>query len=214
MDTNTKRLTATAMLCAAAYSAAMVCRVPVVLFLKYDPKDIVVTLGGLIWGPLTSCTVSAIVSVLQMLTTSSTGIWGCVMNMVSTCAFACPAAFLYRRRPTLSGAAMGLGAGVVSMAAVMLVWNYLVAPLYMGYPREEIVKLLLSAFLPFNLIKGGLNACFTFFLYRPVTRALCKTGLLPVSAEAKEPKALGLWLLWGMVTVSCVWLLLSLKGML
>jgi hypothetical protein len=40
------------MLSATAY--VVVGRIPVVLFLKYNPKDIIITLGGLIWGPLTS----------------------------------------------------------------------------------------------------------------------------------------------------------------
>lgn len=70
----TKKLTATAMLCALAYIAAMVLRIPIVLFLKYDPKDIIIVIGGLIWGPLTSLTVTVIVSVVQMFTISGTGI--------------------------------------------------------------------------------------------------------------------------------------------
>lgn len=53
MDNNTKKITTTAMLSAIAYVVVVVGRIPVVLFLKYDPKDIIITLGGLIWGPLT-----------------------------------------------------------------------------------------------------------------------------------------------------------------
>ena len=33
------------------------------------------------------------------------------------------------------------------MVTVMMVWNYLVTPLYMGYPREAVVELLIPAFL-------------------------------------------------------------------
>lgn len=214
MESKTRKLTVTAMLCAIAYMMAMVGRVPVVLFLKYDPKDIVITLGGLIWGPMTSCTIAAVVSVLQMFTTSSTGIWGCIMNIVSTCSFSCPAALIYKRKRTLSGAVMGLLAGVCSMAVVMMLWNYLLAPLYMGYPREEIVKLLLTAFLPFNLIKGGLNACFTFLLYKPVTSALRRTGYFSPVSDHEYKKPVGIWLFCGMVIVSCVLLIFSLNGML
>ena len=54
----------------------------------------------------------------------------------------------------------------------MMFWNYWIAPIYMGYPREAIVKLLLPAFLPFNLIKGGLNAAIAMLLYKPVVTAL------------------------------------------
>lgn len=126
MESKTKRMTAMAMLVAMAYIMAMIGRVPVVLFLKYDPKDIIITLGGLMYGPLTACIISVVVSLIQMVTTSSTGIWGCIMNIISTCAFSCVAAFIYKKKRTLSGAVIGLLAGIISMASVMLVWNYLI----------------------------------------------------------------------------------------
>ena len=62
MNNNVKKLVSAGMLCAIAYVMVMVGRVPVVLFLQYDPKDIIITLGGLIWGPLMSLLVSIIVS--------------------------------------------------------------------------------------------------------------------------------------------------------
>ena len=83
MKNNTKKITTTAMLAAIAYVVVVVGRIPVVLFLKYDPKDIIITLGGLIWGPLTSFTVSVIVSLIEMVTISENGILGCIMNIVS-----------------------------------------------------------------------------------------------------------------------------------
>lgn len=178
----TKKLTATAMLCALAYIAAMVLRIPIVLFLKYDPKDIIIVIGGLIWGPLTSLTVTVIVSVVQMFTISGTGIWGCVMNVISSCSFACTASFFYRKRQKLSGAVLGLLCGCICQAAVMMLWNYLVAPVYMGYPREAVAELLLPAFLPFNLIKGGINAAVTLLLYKPVVTVLRRSNLI----EAKD----------------------------
>lgn len=52
MDERTKKLTTLAMLCALAYIAVAVFRIPVVLFLKYDPKDVIIAIGGFIYGPL------------------------------------------------------------------------------------------------------------------------------------------------------------------
>ena len=40
MNVKAKRITTIAMLCALAYVVMAVGRVPVVLFLKYDPKDV------------------------------------------------------------------------------------------------------------------------------------------------------------------------------
>ena len=164
-----------------------------VLFLKYDPKDIIITLGGLIWGPLISFTVSVIVSLIEMVTISEKGILGCIMNIVSSCSFACTAAVIYKKKRTLKGAVVGLLSGSVAMVLVMMLWNYLIAPIYMGYPREAVAKLLLPAFLPFNLLKSGLNAGFTFLLYKPITTALRRTGYLSESAVEQNQKPVLAW---------------------
>ena len=213
MDDRTKKITAAAMLSAIAYVVMALGRIPVVLFLSYDPKDIVITLGGLIWGPLPAFAVSVIVSVIEMVTVSDTGVIGCVMNIVSTCAFACMAAVIYRKFRSLKGALAALGAACVAMTAVMLLWNYLVTPIYMGYPREAVAQLLLPAFLPFNLLKSGLNAAFTFLLYKPVVTALRKSGCIEGAEQRGGGRHRGLLLLAAAVIVTCVMLILVLNGM-
>lgn len=206
----TKKLTTTAMLCALAYVTVLFGRIPVILFLKYDPKDIVIVIGGLLFGPLTSAVVTVIVSMVQMFTISGTGILGCIMNIVSSCCFACPAAFIYKRRRRLSGAMLGLFCGVVCQAAVMMLWNYLIAPLYLGYSREEVVKLLLPAFLPFNLIKGGLNGAFTMLLYKPVVTALRRFHVVESAGGPEKMRInMGVLLAALFVIVTCVLLILS-----
>lgn len=212
MNSNAKKITTTAMLCAIAYVMVVIGRIPVVLFLKYDPKDIVITLGGLIWSPMTSFIVSVIVSLIEMVTISENGILGCIMNIVSTCSFACTAAVIYKKRRTLSGAVIGLLVGGLMMVLVMMLWNYLIAPIYMGYPREAVAKLLLPAFLPFNLLKAGLNGAFTFLLYKPIITALRKTGYISGAADMPKDKPIGLWLLAGAIIITCILLILSLNG--
>lgn len=206
----TTKLTTTAMLCALAYITVLFGRIPVVLFLKYDPKDVVIVIGGLLFGPFTSAVVTVIVSVVQMFTISGTGILGCIMNIVSSCSFACPAAFIYKRRRRLSGAMLGLFCGVVCQAAVMMLWNYLITPVYLGYPREEVVKLLLPAFLPFNLIKGGLNGAFTMLLYKPVVTALRRFHVVESAGGPEKMRInMGVLLAALFVIVTCVLLILS-----
>lgn len=212
MDSKTKKITTTAMLCAIAYVVVVIGRIPVVLFLKYDPKDIIITLGGLIWGPMTSFIVSVIVSLIEMVTISENGVLGCIMNIVSTCSFACTASVIYKRKRTLSGAVTGLVTGSLMMVLVMLLWNYLIAPIYMGYPREAVAKLLIPAFLPFNLLKAGLNAGFTFLLYKPITRALRKAGYISESQNMQSRKPVGLWLFSGVIVLTCILLILSFNG--
>ena len=179
MNRKTKNITTLAMLCALAYAAAAAGRVPLVLFLKYDPKDIVIAAGGLLFGPFASFTTALIVSFAEMFTISDTGIIGCVMNLLAACAFACPAAFIYQKMRTRKGAVIGLTVGIVVLTAVMLLWNYLITPIYMHMERSVVAAMLPTVFLPFNLVKGGLNMALTLLLYKPVVTALRKARLVP-----------------------------------
>lgn len=211
-QTKIQKITLIAMFCALAYVVAAVGRIPVVLFLKYEPKDVIITLGGLIMGPATAFIVSVIASFVEMFTVSDTGILGCIMNIVSSCSFACTASYIYKKKKTLFGAGAGLVTGCLVMVVVMLIWNYCITPIYMGYPREAVAKMLLPAFLPFNLLKGSLNAAFTFLLYKPVINALRKTQLLPPSESAKKRINVPLVCVSVAVIITCTLVILSMNG--
>ncbi|MBR3036455.1 MAG: ECF transporter S component [Lachnospiraceae bacterium] len=178
---NTKKIVIMAMMAALAYILMVFIRIPVVMFLKYEPKDVVITIAGFLFGPLEAFIISAVVSLVEMVTVSETGWIGAVMNLISTCSFACIAALVYKKNHTLKGALIGLVCGVVSMVIVMLLWNYLLTPLYMGYPRDAVAGLLPTVFLPFNLLKGGLNAALTMLVYKPAAMTLRKADLIPES---------------------------------
>lgn len=217
MNNNVKRITMIGMFSAIAFAIVVIARIPVVLFLKYDPKDIVITLGGFIMGPLASFLISVIVSLIEMITISDTGYIGFIMNVLSTCSFACVATLIYRRKKTIAGAVCGLVAGCIAMVITMLLWNYLITPLYMKITREAVAEMLLPVFLPFNLLKGGLNAGFTFLLYKPIVTALRRSGLITggsseASAQVKTDRHIGLKILALVIIVACVLWALSLKG--
>jgi len=76
-----KKLTMIAMMCAFAYVIMLVARIPVVLFLKYEPKDVIITIGGFIFGPFTSFLISIVVAFIEMITVSETGIIGFIIGM-------------------------------------------------------------------------------------------------------------------------------------
>ena len=120
MYSKTKKLTTISMLAAISYVVMVFGRIPMVLFLKYDPKDVIITIGGFIYGPMTSAIISLCVSFIEMFTVSDTGFYGLIMNIISTCSFACIASFVYKKKRTLAGALTGLGAATVFMTLVML----------------------------------------------------------------------------------------------
>ncbi len=205
---------------AMAYVVTLVCRLPIlpaVPFLDLEFKSAIILIGGLIFGPLSAFATTVAVCVIEMLTISSTGVIGCVMNILSTVCLVCPASFIYKRKRTMSGAVMGLSIGIVLMTLAMVLWNYLFTPIYMGVPREIIVDLLLPAFVPFNLIKGALNGSVTLLLYKFVVTALRKANLIPKNDgyENRKVSALvGTTIISVLVIGSCVLAILAFNGIL
>ena len=210
---STKELTTLAMLTAIAYALVCTVRIPIVLFLKYEPKDVVITIGGFLMGPMAVLISSSIVALIEMFTISDTGIIGCIMNFLSTCAFALPAALVYKRRHTMAGAIAGLAVGTVTMVATMLLWNYLITPLYMtGTSRSDIAGMLMPVFLPFNLLKAGLNSAFILLLYKPLVVSLRKAGLLPATGSGAKSAKFGVTIFAALLLITCVLFVLVLRG--
>ena len=167
----------TAMFCAIAYVVMYVSKlIPINIagFLSMDFKDIVVTICGFALGPVSAFCVSTVVSLLEMLSVSINGPVGLLMNVLSTCAFSCIASMVYIISKSRTRAIWGVALGTVSMTATMLLWNWFVTPAYMGVERAVVEGMLMPVFLPFNLIKGGLNALGVLVVYKPVLRALAK----------------------------------------
>ena len=207
-----KKMVLLAMMAAIAYIVMCLIRIPVVLFLKYEPKDVIITIAGFLFGPFSSFIISFIVSLVEMVTVSDTGPIGALMNLLSTCCFACTASFIYKRNRTMVGAIVSLVIGCVTMVAAMLLWNWLITPIYMGYEREVVAGMLVPFFLPFNLLKGGLNTAFVLFLYKPLVTALRKTGLIETREQAPGNSKTGTVLLGLVLLVTCVLLLLVFQG--
>lgn len=199
-----------AMFAALAYILMVVGRLPIstVSFLKYDPKDVILVISGFVLGPMPALLVTVVVSLIEMLTVSSTGIIGLIMNVLSSAGFACTAAVIYKKRHSLKGAALGLVLGVVTMVVLMLLWNYFITPYYMGYPREAVAAMLVPVFLPFNLGKYILNAALTMLIYKPIVTALRKANLLaPSSSDAapvQKKQHLGTILVSLLILITCI----------
>jgi len=180
---NTKKLSILAMMSAMAFILAAFVRVPIVLWLRYDPKDVIIVIAGFIYGPMAAFIVTVVVSFVQMFTVSATGYFGLFMNIIASTAFCCTAALIYKKKRTLQGALLGLIVGTIFATAAMMMWNYIVTPLFMERPRYQVVPLLIPAFLPFNLISNTLNAALTMLLYKHVKSILQATRMMPIPEE-------------------------------
>ena len=197
---NPRTVVTMAMLAAVAWVVTYLCKaIPSVLgFLDFEFKSVVICIGGFTLGPAAAVILSILVPVVEFFTYSGTGPYGLIMNIAATASFCCPACYLYKRRHTMTGAVVGLTVGTVALTVVMVLWNYLITPLYQGTPREVIATMLLPVFFPFNLTKGGLNMAATLLLYKPVVTALRKAGLVPPSQSGQGKTFSGGFLLFAL----------------
>jgi riboflavin transporter FmnP len=169
-----RRLTTLAMLAAVSIVLVMAIRIPMFLpFLEYDPADIPILVGTFLYGPMAGLALTVAVSVVQGLTVSaSSGPIGIAMHILATGAFALTAGSIYKRRRNRTGAVCALVSGSLVSVVIMVIWNIVLTPIYMGVPRAAVIELLIPAIIPFNLAKTGINSLVTLLIYKPVSRRL------------------------------------------
>ena len=218
MSVKTKRLVLLAVFVALAYACSLYIRIPampVPPFLKYEPKDAILTLAGFIMGPLAALS-AAVAAALLELSISEHGIFGLLMNIVSSGAFCCTAAVVYRYKRTIWGAVLGLSAGWLFTVVVMMLWNFLIVPLYMPHvSHSQAAAMLIPVFLPFNALKYGLSAGLAALLYKPVKRMLVRTNFLPASATVAQGKiSMALLLAASFLIAACALFILLWNGIL
>lgn len=209
-----RRLTVMAMFVALAFAAVAFVRIPVMLWLSYEPKDVLLTIGAFLLGPIEGIVMIVLVALLELVTISNTGIIGFVMNVFSSCLFVCTASLIYHRKRTLSGALIGLICGAALTVGGMLLWNYLITPLYMANTtRQQVAGMLIPLFLPFNALKSGLNATLTMLFYKGVSSTLRAAKLLPpTQKQTTGRKYLPVTILSFLVLAALVLALLAWKG--
>ena len=193
-----RRLATMAMLVALAYVVTSVTRFPLVSaapYRKYDPKDVVLAIGGFLYGPASAAIMSLATCLIEMVTVSESGPVGFLMNLLASLAFILPASLIYQKRRTLGGAVAGLAVGVALMTGTMLLWNYIITPFYEKIAREVVAAKMQQVFLPFNLVKGSLNMALTLVLYQPVNNALRRAHLLPALPGGQTRRRINLGIL-------------------
>ena len=213
-----KKITITAMFIALSYVLTFVFHhlqlapFPGVSFLTYDPKDILICIAGFILGPWYALGISVGVSFIEMITISNTGIYGFIMNIVSTCAFVIPSCVVYKSKKSFVGALLSLAVGFVSSVAVMAIWNIIITPIYMSIDREILIKNFLLYIVLFNVMKTGLNVAAILLFYKPIISALRATKLIQTGNNKWDLKqtlimvGLGLFILASLIVV---WILVN-----
>lgn len=199
-----RKTVATALFAALAFLGVFVFRFQVAGFLTFDFKDAVMTVGSLWLGPVAGVLMAAVVAFFEFISVSSTGPYGLLMNFISSASFILPAAILFRSFRRQWSAIVGLVFSVIFMVAVMIPMNLLITPLYSGAPRSVVADMIPGTLLPFNVIKGTMNAALTALLFQPVRRALKGVKILPPDEERRRAAAWILPVVAGVVAVAAV----------
>ncbi len=172
---------------ALAYVVVLIAPIKV-SFLTLDFKTAVITLAGLIYGPMATFAASLVSCLLEAVTISDTQFWGFLMNFLASFVFSATVTVLYRYQHNKLGAVLSLFAGVAALTVVMVPANLFITPIYMKVTREAVVSLLLPLLIPFNVAKGLLNAAAVALLYKPIITAMRKIGWRESSGESQIHK--------------------------
>lgn len=189
---NTEKYVGIAIFSALAFIVALICNIipPIAGFLSLDAKDAIIAIASFIYGPLSAVIISFIAAFIELITFSTTGWYGFIMNFASSAVFSLTASLIYRHRRNINGALIAFVAAIVASTGVMLLLNIFITPLYLAYvgmpkaaAKTEVMGMLPTVLLPFNFAKALMNSAVAMFLYKPVATALKKTKL---AAGGKE----------------------------
>lgn len=169
----TKRIAITALLCAVAALCTLFIEFPLLPhleFLKYDPSGIVALIAGLAFGPATAVIVSILPNLVHIATQS--GLYGMLMAVLATLTLSLPVAIIHQHKQTFTGALIGMVVGGICSLFFCVAGNLVITPLYMGVQLQDVLKLIVPAILPFNLVKILLHCVVAALLYKQTIKLL------------------------------------------
>lgn len=173
------------MFCALAYTCMLFVKIPVD-FLTLDVKDSLIILCALLFGPAYGFAIAVLVPFLELITISGTGVYGFIMNVLSSVTLSLTASLIYRYKKSMTGAIIGLCSGVFAVTSVMMLANLFITPYFIGGTIADVAAIIPKLLLPFNLVKAILNAAIVLLLYKPLSKVLKRIGFLSPSAKAQN----------------------------
>lgn len=160
-------------------------------FMTVDFGDVATLMSGFILGPISGVITVFLKILLNLILNGTTTAYvGEISNFIVGSTFVLVSSLIYNRHKTKKSALIGLLIGVIAMTMLATLSNYYVIfPLYakalgMGsvetfvntMPNVSYINsyldLIVFAVVPFNLVKGILNALVTFLTYKKVSKVM------------------------------------------
>lgn len=169
---STRQLVTMALLCAIGVllSFVEIPLFPAAPFLKYDPSAVPAIVCGFAFGPASGLAVGIVGAVIHGLMLADFP--GTIMNILVVIGFVVPASLIYRKNRTFPRAVAGLIVSIIAALAMAVLGNLVITPAYMGAPLDAVIAMIIPILVPFNLLKGVVNAVLTLALYKAVSNLI------------------------------------------
>ena len=156
-------------------------------FIKFDFSELPAIITAFALGPVQGIVVCLVKNLLHLFITSTAGV-GELSNFILGAIFVGSAGAIYKYKKNRTGAFVGSLLGAVLMAVISIATNYFITyPFYTNFmPMEGIIgayqailpaadsllKCLVIFNLPFNFVKGIIDAVICFVVYKKLSPIL------------------------------------------
>ncbi len=169
---STKQLVTMALMCAIGVILSFVefPLLPGVTWLKFDASNMPAMVSGFAFGPAAGVAVGIVTAIIHGLLMAD--FTGALMNVLTVTCFVLPAALVYKKKRTYPAAILGLVLSVIAATIGAIAGNLIVTPMWLGVPFEAVVAMIIPILIPFNLLKGCLNAVLTLIIYKAISNLI------------------------------------------
>lgn len=168
----TARLAAIALLSALSYMLTFIefPLFPGAPWLLFDPSGVVAFLAGLMMGPVAGSLVVILPWTFKTLVTFN--VYGHLMAIIAGLSLMLPVWVLYQRITTHKAMYLAMPLGGLCSLVACVGFNLIVTPLYTALPLEQVVPLVITMVIPFNILKIILTCVLVILIYRPLAHLI------------------------------------------
>lgn len=169
---STKQLVTMALMCAIGVLLSFIefPLLPGASWLKFDASNMTALVVGFGFGPAAGVAVGIVTAIIHGLLMAD--FTGAIMNILCVTCFVLPAALMYKHKRTYPVACVGLVLSIIAVTLAAIVGNLVVTPMWLGVPFDAVVAMIIPFFIPFNLLKGTINALLTLIIYKSISNLI------------------------------------------
>lgn len=169
---STKQMVIMALMCAigALLSFVEFPLLPGVTWLKFDASNMPAMVVGFGFGPGAGVAVGIVIAIIHGLLMAD--FTGALMNILCVTCFVLPAALMYHKKRTYPVAIAGLVLSIITATLAAIVGNLILTPMWLGVPLDAVIAMIIPILIPFNLLKGLINAVLTLIIYKSISNLI------------------------------------------